>query len=81
MDERRRSPRRRKLLTGKIIMRDMSEWSCVVRDLSEGGARVRIDQLTSLPEHFDLSIESLKERRATSTIWRRDGEIGLAFDS
>jgi len=79
MEERRRSARRRKLLTGKIVLRDTSEWGCVVRDLSDGGARVRCDEQALLPESFCLAIQRLGDRRDVRAVWRRDGEVGLAY--
>ncbi|QGM99179.1 PilZ domain-containing protein [Methylocystis parvus] len=81
MEERRRSVRRRTLLTGRIVFRDMSTFECVVRDLSEAGARLRCDQQVVLPEAFCLAIEKLGEKRPARAIWRRDGDIGLAFVS
>ncbi|PPD41911.1 MAG: pilus assembly protein PilZ [Methylocystis sp.] len=79
MEERRQSLRRRTLLGGKIEFLDRSTFECVVRNLSETGARVRCDQQIALPDVFSLVIGKLDERRQVRAIWRRENEIGLKF--
>ncbi|WP_424362215.1 PilZ domain-containing protein [Methylocystis parvus] len=79
MVERRRHYRRRTLLSGKIEFFGRSTFECVVRDLSEAGARLRCDQHIALPDILDLVIEKTSERRCAQVVWRQESEIGLAF--
>lgn len=79
MIERRRHYRRRTLLSGKIEFLGRSTFECVIRDLSEAGARLRCDQHVALPDLLDLVIEKTSERRCAQVVWRRECEIGLAF--
>lgn len=79
MEERRRTLRRRTLLSGKIEFLDRSTFECVIRNLSETGAKVRCDQQIVLPDVFDLVIEKMDERRSVRAVWRGQDEIGLKF--
>jgi len=81
MDERRALLRRRTLLSGKIEFFGRSTFECVIRNLSDGGARVRCDQHVALPDVFDLVIEKSMERRSARAVWRSENDIGLAFSS
>ena len=79
MEERRQSLRRRTLLSGRVEFLDRSTFECVVRNLSETGAKVRCEQQIALPDVFTLVIEKTDERRDARAIWRRQDESGLKF--
>jgi hypothetical protein len=80
MEERRQALRRRTSLRGKMEFLTKSTFECVIRDLSDSGARVRCDQQIALPDFFDLVIEKKNEKRPASAVWRSENEIGLAFE-
>lgn len=63
------------MLSGKIEFLARSTFECVIRDLSEAGARLRCDQHIALPDVLDLVIE----RRCAQVVWRRENDIGLVF--
>lgn len=79
MTERRRHYRRRTLLSGKIEFLGRSTFDCVIRDLSEAGARLRCDQHIAFPDVLELVIEKTSERRCAQVVWRMESEVGLAF--
>lgn len=78
-EERRQSLRRRTLLSGRTEFLDRSTFECVIRNLSETGAKIHCDHQIVLPDVFDLVIAKMSERRRARAIWRRREEIGLKF--
>jgi hypothetical protein len=53
---------------------------CMIRDLSEDGARIALSDTVALPEVIELDIPQRELRRPARVIWRRNGEIGLCFN-
>ena len=78
--EHRIAPRVRTVLKAEIRYNDgMMSAPCVVRDLSDSGARLELVGEIALPDHFDLYIEK-KHRTFRAALKRRCGrEIGVAF--
>ncbi|MGE5365767.1 MAG: PilZ domain-containing protein [Betaproteobacteria bacterium] len=57
-DERRASPRQRRLNAAKIVFNNnASVIDCIVRDLSPQGARLIVASPVGIPERFDLRID------------------------
>ncbi len=57
--ERRKSPRRRVLRRGRIVYRrGHGAIDCVILDLGDGGARLRLNGLICLPGAFELRLET-----------------------
>jgi hypothetical protein len=82
MVERRQSARARVIYGGVIAYnRRQSTIECVIRNFSEGGAKVEFDNPAVLPEVIDLLIAK-KDRAFTAKIaWRQANQAGLAFQS
>ena len=77
--ERRREPRQRVLLTGKIVSVDYSFTAdCVIRDLSPGGARVTAPPEAVCGEPFLIVVRNATAHRS-SGVWHGDGQAGLKF--
>jgi len=54
--------------------------SCMVSDVSESGARLKVDTPYELPEKFILLLSSSgKARRLCRVIWRSKKEAGVKF--
>lgn len=80
MDERRRQSRLRSLLRGKIRSpRLVSALDCIVADLSEEGARLRVTGGGSAPDQFQLFIPLDGTVREATVHWRLNDELGVAF--
>ncbi len=80
MQERRQAPRPRTLLSGTIAFnRRASVMSCVVRNLTPGGAKVQFDQGSIVPDEIDLSVPHRAECWRGRIIWRSEQEAGIAF--
>ena len=78
---RRHRRRAMRLRMGKIADLDdhfLSE--CVIRDLSDGGARLVVSQQTALPDVIIL-FDELDATIVPATIrWRRGNEAGICFE-
>jgi prefoldin subunit 5 len=76
--ERRISKRKRTLLAAKIVFADgASTVDCVIRDLSETGARIRVGSFATLPEDFRLVITGRGEALSAHMVWSHGDEIGV----
>lgn len=80
MTNQRLSPRLRSYLRAKVIFpNNLSVMDCIVRDISESGARLWISKHEIVPDRFDLYIV-LKERTYPVAVrWRSEEEIGVEF--
>ena len=54
-------------------------YSCGVRDLSDGGAGVRLNNLPLLPTEFNLSFDGFRTTLACRLVWRAGDLAGIAF--
>jgi hypothetical protein len=80
MDERRTSRRQKSFLRGVVYFnKRRTEMACMVRDLSEDGARIVLSQTIPIPDVIELQIPQREEMVAARVQWRRADEIGLAF--
>ena len=53
--------------------------SCVVRDVTNVGAGIRIQDLPALPLNFELSFDNFRTARKCQLIWRDGDSVGVAF--
>jgi hypothetical protein len=83
MLERRAHLRFKTLKSGKVIFNNnASIVDCVIRDLSRAGARLRFAGTPILPEQFHIEIvmaDGSKRQEKCRVIWRRDSDMGVAF--
>lgn len=77
--EKRAAPRQRVLKRGMIAFGG-GGIDCTVRNLSATGARVDIESVAGLPDHFLLVIESDQFMRRGRTVWFKDRKLGIAFE-
>ena len=82
MIEQRVVPRNRTLLPARISFNGgQTTLDTVVRDLSEGGARLKVSQGVTLPELFRLHLTKTDEWRQARLCWRRGDLIGVRFET
>ena len=80
--EHRSAPRLRAFLKARIVFNNgMSTMDCLVRDLSDGGAKLQISDSVAIPDRFDLYIAKKDETRRARMQWRTGDEIGVAFEA
>ena len=79
MDDKRRAPRMRRLKDGCIYFNGRkSMMNCVVRDVSETGARVTVGEPYLIPTEFELVIKG-SPARAARKVWIKQSEMGIEF--
>lgn len=75
----RSAPRRKQLKSGIIAFHERhSTLPCLVRELSDTGARLEVDQ-AHVPDTFTLVVELDGLEAACEVIWRRGQRIGVRF--
>jgi hypothetical protein len=80
MGERRSSKRTKSFLRGIVyVSRKRGALSCLIRDLSDKGARIIFSDTVTLPDVFDLYIPQRDHNIRARVQWRRNDEIGIAF--
>lgn len=76
----RNSQRRRSLIGARIISNNgFSSLDCLVRDISETGARLKVENSVAIPDQFSLALSDGRSFPATVR-WRRVDMIGISFD-
>ena len=75
-----RPQRHRVLNGGKLILHDgQSLIDCVIRDMSDSGAKVRITIPTLLPKQIELLVVKNNMIYPAEVRWNRNSEAGLHF--
>jgi PilZ domain len=80
MGERRNSRRSKSFLRGFVyVSRKRGALSCLVRDMSDKGARIIFSDQVTLPDMVELYIPQREQTLRAKVSWRKNDEIGLAF--
>jgi PilZ domain len=80
MSERRSVRRTRSFLRGFVyVSRQQGAMACLIRDLSDKGARILFSDTVTLPNVFDLHIPQRDQTLRCKVRWRHGDEVGLAF--
>jgi hypothetical protein len=58
---------------------DSSSVECLVRNISQSGARLSVSPAVGLPQTFSLLIPQKGLSREARLIWRSETEVGVAF--
>lgn len=78
--ERRREKRLRTLKQGRIYLDGLqSTLDCTVRNLSPGGAGLRLMGPTAVPEFFRLKISDSGVVRKVRKCWHKNNDLGVEF--
>ncbi len=81
-DARRREPRPRTLLSGKLVFGLHSLTAdCAIRNLSSGGAKLQTSLAASLPREVWLIVIKRNLAYRCRLAWRRGEEVGLRFEA
>jgi hypothetical protein len=82
-NDKRRGPRRRVLKGGIVAFNDRrSTLPCIVRDISETGARLRMETMSVLaPDRFLLIIELHGIEAECKVVRRKADEVAVEFTS
>jgi hypothetical protein len=72
--------RRRTFKGGKLIFnKGLSVLDCVIRNLSDRGARVELGTAIGVPDTFELIIAPDRVKRSCKIAWRSKRHIGISF--
>lgn len=77
-----RQSSRRKLKIPVLVFQESGEHITLTHtlDVSEGGAKLKVDRSVDLPEQFLISLSERGEvQRRCRLVWRKAGEIGVRF--
>ena len=79
MAERRKSTRSRVLKSVKLVIDRSSIIDCVVRNLTNKGARIQIANTVVLPKDFEMTFDGGYSIRQCRLVWRTVTETGVEF--
>jgi hypothetical protein len=80
--EKRKSARQRFFLRGFIrTPQSNSNIDCIVRDISETGAKLRFRCRPSITDSLELHIPAKGQIAQSKLVWIDDCEVGISFDS
>ena len=81
MEEKRQTIRHRVLKGGHVVFNDgRSTISCIARDISEVGAKLRFETVIGVPDRFALVLHN-GARQACVVRWRTATELGVHFET
>ena len=76
-----RSSRKRSFLQGRIFYNNRrSSVDCLIRDISDIGAKLKFSESITVPEAMELYIPNKDEFRRARVQWRSGDDMGVAFD-
>lgn len=78
--DRRKEARKRVLKRGQLLVASLGAViDCTVRNVSSGGAGLRLDAIFAAPPEFDLLITGDGTRRRVQVRWQIGTDVGVAF--
>ena len=77
--ERRKNFRVEWNTTGKIVVNGRAICSCIIGDLSNGGANISEVVSAEIPDRFELHFPEVIAPRLCRVSWRKDTEVGVRF--
>lgn len=77
--ENRQNQRKRTFIGAKIVLNGgASVIDCLVKDLSDGGARLAVDGAPTIPKEFDLAFSDGRSFHC-AVQWRTINGLGVSF--
>lgn len=81
-EERRREMRRRAFKGATLVFNGgYGAFECVVRNMSEHGARLNFGDASAVPACFDLTISGDGRSRPANVRWRSLTDVGVEFET
>lgn len=77
--ESRHEHRRRTLKRGRVLLSSSTTLDCVIRDLTETGARLQFSAPTILPREFLLLNVTENTVRPARLVWQKAESAGISF--
>ncbi len=73
------SSRHRALKEAKVVLHNSSTFNCILRNVSESGARLDFSDPANLPEQFELLLIGHNTLRPVQRMWARGASVGVKF--
>jgi hypothetical protein len=78
--DQRKAPRRLMRYSAWIATAPKKMHGCVLSDISEGGARIDVEDSTIVPDRFPLFLSrNGSARRVCTVVWRKPKQVGVTF--
>jgi hypothetical protein len=80
MIERRALIRHKTFIKGRIYFNNrLTSMDCIVRDVTEKGARLQVSESVALPDAFELYLPNKDEHFRAQAEWRRGDQLGVSW--
>jgi PilZ domain-containing protein len=80
MIERRALIRHKSFIKGRIHFNNrLSSMDCIVRDLTEKGARLQVSESIALPDTFELYLPNKDAHFRARAQWRKGDQLGVSW--
>ena len=80
MIERRALIRHKTFIKGRIYFNNrLSSMDCIVRDVTEKGARLQVSESVVLPDTFELYLPNKDEHFRAQAQWRKGDQLGVSW--
>ncbi|MGB7286594.1 MAG: PilZ domain-containing protein [Salaquimonas sp.] len=80
LPDRRANQRRRVLKSANIFFnKGYGAYDCVVKNLTDAGALIKMEDSSGLPGIFDFVVKGEDEKRPAKIAWRSNGMCGVKF--
>jgi hypothetical protein len=80
MDDRRTMPRHRTFLQGRVFYNNRRQSAdCIIRELTDDGARLSFTDPVALPHVFELHIPNRDQTLRVETVWNHGTDVGVSF--
>jgi hypothetical protein len=79
MAEQRSSPRLRTFKGGSIMFGSTAAIDCIIRNMSDTGAALEVENPVGIPDDFTLLIRPEIIKRNCQVVWRTKRRIGVRF--
>ena len=78
-DERRRDVRRATFKAGELILDDGRRIACIVRNISDSGCLMKLDNADALPAFVAIRIDLDSPPKPAEVVWRSSSLAGAMF--
>jgi len=79
LDERRQAVRQPTFKAGEIILEDGCALDCVIRNVSDSGCLIKLENANALPAEIQIRIDRDKPARRAEIVWRSTTLAGAMF--
>ena len=80
MIERRELVRHKTFIKGRIYFNNrLSSVDCIVRDMTERGARLQVPESVAVPDAFEIYLPNKDEQFRAQAQWRKGDQIGVSW--